>query len=208
MSNMPKRYQFDKALHFKGPTDAIAKQNYQDLEAYAKLKAWEENVLENVQEGKGLFLVSKTTGNAKTTWACKIMNKYFRHVALTNNLRCRGLFVNVPEFFRDLKDSFDNPSADFREFMSNIKTADIVIWDDIGTESPTRFVRDTLYVFLNHREANGLSNIYTSNVLPDIMQEESYLGPRIVSRLQEQCKVIEFFGTDRRVTLGRTSDTQ
>lgn len=188
MSNMPKKYQFENQLNAG-----------QDRDAFVFLRDWQNDVQTHVENGDGLFLISETKGNGKTSWSCKIMNEYFKKVALTNNLRCRGLFINVPQFFQDLKRSFDNPNEDFQELLNNIKTADLVIWDDIGTESPTKFVRDTLYTFINYRYSEEKSQIFTSNVLLEQMSDENWLGERTVSRIVGSCDVVKFTGHDRRV---------
>lgn len=190
LSNMPKRFRKEIRL----------KPDPEDVEKFLQLKEWQDNVVENVREGKGLFIYGETKGTGKTTWACKIMNSYFKHVALTNNLECRGLFVNVPQFFQELRNSFDNPSEEFQEFLDNIKSADLVIWDDIGTESPTRFVRDTLYTFIDYRYANEKSQIFTSNVSLEQLRHEDWLGDRIVSRILGSCLVIKLESrVDKRV---------
>lgn len=188
LSNMPKRYRFQDLLEAGV-----------DRPSFEYLKNWQTNVKNHVEEGDGLFLISETKGNGKTSWSCKIMNEYFKKVALTNNLMCRGLFINVPEFFHDLKQSFDNPNDDFRDLMDNIKTADLVIWDDIGTESPTRFVRDTLYNFINYRYSEMKSQIFTSNVSLEQMNDDDWLGERTVSRIVGSCKTVNFKGHDRRL---------
>lgn len=182
---MPKRYQYENPL--------IAQDA--DRDSFIYLRDWMIDVESHVQKGDGLFLISETKGNGKTSWACKIMNEYFKKVALRNNLRCRGLFINVPQFFQDLKQSFDNPSEEFAELLRNIKTADLVIWDDIGTESPTRFVRDTLYNFINFRYAEEKSQIFTSNVSLELMQDENWLGERTVSRIVGSCDIVRFEST-------------
>lgn len=191
LSNIPKRFRKEIPITPEP----------QDADAFVKLREWRQNVVSHVEKGEGLFIVGRTKGTGKTTWATKIMNSYFLEVALTNNLRCRGLYVNVPQFFQDLKNSFDNPSEEFTEFEKNIKTADMVIWDDIGTESPTRFVRDILYTYIDYRYANEKTQIFTSNVLTEHLEHEDWLGDRIVSRILGSSEEIEFKARiDKRVS--------
>lgn len=189
LSHMPKRFQYPIPLDLTGG---------ENLTAFQELAAWSENVVQHVKDGDGLFITSKNRGNGKTTWACKIMNNYFKNVAIKNNLRCRGLYINVPQFFHDLKNSFDNPTSEFSELLENIRRADLVIWDDIGTESPTSFVRDTLYTYINYRYAEMKSQIFTSNVALDVMEHPEWLGERTVSRIRGASKHVQFYGVDRR----------
>lgn len=178
---MPKRFRKDIPL----VPDNI------DRDEFYKMQEYRKNVVENVKSGEGLFIVGEAKGIGKTTWATKIMNEYFLQVALSNNLRCRGLYVNVPKFFQDLKKSFDNPTDEFNEFLDNIEKADLVIWDDIGTESPTNFVRDTLYTYIDYRYSNEKSQIFTSNIPINHLEQDEWLGDRIVSRIVGSCEVIE-----------------
>jgi DNA replication protein DnaC len=185
---MPAKYQYDLPLECDD----------EDRDAFLFLKDFKDNIEEHVEKGHGVFLSSHGKGNGKTSWACKIMSEYFRKVALTNNLRCRGLFINVPEFLDILRNNMDDPSEDVAELQDEIRSADLVIWDDIGTEIPTKWVRQTLYKFINYRESNGKAQIYTSNIKISALSDEDYLGDRIVDRIYGQCEIIEFVGSSRR----------
>lgn len=188
LSNIPKKYQYE--LPLTSPTI--------DRDSYIRLKDFMDNIKENVELGNGVFLYSERKGNGKTSWACKLMNAYLRHVALTNNMRCRGLFVNVPRFLQDIRNNFSNPSEQTQDMIKEIHRADLVIWDDIGAENPSDWVRESLYSFISTREADNLSQIYTSNVSLETLRSNEYLGERIVSRILGQCMVIKFFGDDMR----------
>jgi DNA replication protein DnaC len=192
LSNIPKKYQYGLPLDC---ADA-------DRPAYEYLRDFNVDILNHVEEGHGLFIYSPTKGNGKTTWACKIMNNFFKLVALDNNLRCRGLFINVPSFLDQIKDNMNKPTEsmieEMRDLQDNLKTADLVIWDDIGTESATKWVRQTLYKFINYRESNNKSQIFTSNVSLMDLKQDDYLGDRVVNRIKGQCEIVELLGPSRR----------
>lgn len=193
-SRMPLKYQYNI------PLDCPV----EDKDAYFKLKDYQDNVVQMVKNGYGIFIYSPTKGNGKTTWACKIMNQYFRKVALRNNMMCRGLFINIPDFLEQLKDGFNNKemSDEMVELKEELRKVDLVIWDDIGTETPSNWVRQQLYTFINHRDGNGLANIYTSNLPIATLMEENYLGERIGSRIYGHCSdfLVEFKArVDRRI---------
>lgn len=193
LSNIPKKYQFSHD-HELYPDD-------EDLEAFRTLKRWSENVLENIEAGEGLFIYSEAKGTGKTTWACKIMNEFFKKVALTNNLRCRGLYVKVPNFLQQIRDSFNDEQkrSEVAQTIRNIERCDLVVWDEIGAEKPSEFVRERLLSLIDHRESNGMSQIYTSNVHLDMLANPNWLDERIVSRIKGQCEIIEFVSkTDHR----------
>ncbi|MFW6130525.1 MAG: DnaA ATPase domain-containing protein [Atribacterota bacterium] len=185
-SNMPKKYQglFDLKL------------SEVDIGIYRKLKQFKNNILDNINNGRGVFLYSQNKGNGKTSWACILMNEYFKQIALKNNLECRGLFISVPVFLQDLRDDFEKEEKQMNIIKRQLREVDIVIWDDIGTEKPTDWVRETLYSFINYRISNDLSQIYTTNVAPGMLQKN--LGERIISRINGQCLTLELRGADKR----------
>jgi len=185
-SNMPQKYQYIHSLRL----------NKEPQEVKQLLIKWKNNIKRYMEKGKGLLLVSKTKGNGKTTWACIIMNEYFKKIALTNNLKVRGKFINVPEFLNNLKDDFDRSEKQMEKTKKHLKTADLVIWDDIGAEMESKWVRETLYNFINYRISNNLSQIYTSNRTKNELEE--HLDDRIYSRIRGQCDGITFFGPDQR----------
>ena len=168
-----------------------------DEKVQEKLEEFRDNVVEKVEEGKGIVMVSPNKGNGKTSWSCIIMNEYFKNIALENNMKVRGKFISVPEFLQGLKDDFDRDDKQMEKTKKHIREADLVIWDDIGAETPTRWVKETLYTFINYRISNDKSQIYTSN--KTVSQLENVLGERIFSRIKGQCLGVIFKGRDRRV---------
>lgn len=174
-----------------------------DLDAYLKLKDYMENVFKKVKvERKGLFIYSEIKGNGKTSWAVKIMKEYFRqlHRTVETFEYCKGIFVNIPILFDELRSSFDEPSEKIKQLEKDIKAADLVIFDDIGTEAPTKWVKEKLYIFITHREMQGKPTIFTSNLTLETLESEELLGERIVDRIYKQVggNIIEFNGPSRR----------
>lgn len=185
LSNMPGKYQKDIGL-----------EPGEDLKEYYALQDFKESLLEHVDEGHGLYIYSKYRGNGKTTWACKIMNHYFRLISIKNDLSCRGLYINVSEFLDELRKKINNEDNNIIEIERNLRTADIVIWDDIGAEKPSEWVRERLYTFINFRESNNMTQIYTSN--KSVEQLEITLGDRIADRIRGQCKILRFSEESKR----------
>ena len=185
-SNMPKRYRYDKAIY----------PHSDDRQAFRRLRDYMTNVLDNVDMGNGLYIYSSITGNGKTTWACKIMNYYFRKIAFKGSFKCEGLYINVPTFLEDMRKSYTESNVDFDRMLDDARTCKILILDDIGSENPSEWVRERLYTLINERVNNELVTIYTSNV--DLETLELRLGSRTVSRIKGSSEFIEFRGFDRR----------
>lgn len=189
-SGMPKRYQYPQTL-------AICPQ---DAAAYQKVKEYKDNVVERVEAGDGLYLWGQQTGTGKTSLACVIMNEYFRKKAFSSNLECLGLYLHVPTFLEAWRMSQNDP--DRREEMEilvqNALTAKLVIWDDIGAERPSEWVRERLLTVLDRRTGEMLANIFTSNLSVEQLSSADRLGQRFGSRVTGCTEQIQFKGVDRR----------
>lgn len=184
-SNMPLKYQYDIPL---SPVK-------EDLEAYKKLNTYKINILENIDNGLGLYIYSATTGNGKTTWSTKIMNYYFRKIVFTTLLENEGYYINLASFLESLRLSYENNTTDL--LVDKVVNAKLLIIDDIGAEKVSDWTLERLYSIINERVVNNRATIYTSNLSPQ--QLISAVGNRIVSRILGSCEVVELKGADRRL---------
>ena len=187
LSRIPERYRYNIPL----------KPEQADIKSFEALNEYKENVLDRVKAGEGLYIWGKSTGSGKTSWACKIMSHYFRKIAFNTGLENEGLYIFLPTFLEDLRDSYDSREADFEQVLSMVKNCKLLIIDDIGAERVTEWVRERLVSIINTRVSNDLATIYTSNLSPEELRAE--LGDRIASRVLGSSKVVEITGGDRRV---------
>ena len=167
-----------------------------DREAFLRLRDIKDNIVDWVAGGNSLLIYSAQCGNGKTSWAIKLMQKYFEKVWAGNGFRCRGVFVNVTEFLMLAKESIKQSDEEFEMLKNNIREADLVIWDDIGVTALTKYEYDLLMGLINNRVLHGKANIYTSNSTEEKLEE--YLGQRLKSRIYNESEIITFVGGDRR----------
>ncbi len=185
LSNLPKCFQ--------RPTLIYSTDN--DHDAYVELANIKNNIEDFVHNGKNLYICSTTCGNAKTTWATKLMLKYFDCIWPGSYDETKGLFVHVPSLLLDLKKFGNIP-----KYVSQIKEADLVIWDDLAFNKLTEYEHEQLLQYIDYRLCSNKSNIYTSNLvtLDDL---KSHVGGRLASRVYNGSTVITFTSPDFRVTL-------
>jgi DNA replication protein DnaC len=147
-------------------------------EACQKAMAYVDNWEENREEGRGLYFCGGI-GAGKTHLAVAVMNK------LMQKERVPALFVTVPEFLDNLRGAYMIPGRDLDEWMDAVKNADLLVLDDLGSEKPTEWVRERLFVIVNHRYREALPTIFTSNVgAQDLFTQ---LGERTASRIVAMC---------------------
>lgn len=183
-SGIPKSHKKPLALHA----------NETDRSEFKKLKKIKDNITAFVEQGKNLYISSKSSGTAKTSWSIKLMLKYFDNIWNGNGQQVRGLFIHTPTFLQQLKD-FDNPLT--FEYKELVKSCDLVVWDDIATSHVSNYEYTQLLIYIDHRILNGKSNIYTSNVTT-LESLEEIIGSRLASRIFSTSKVIEFKAADGR----------
>lgn len=165
-----------------------------DEKMFKKLDRIRKDIYNFVQEGENLYITSYHTGNGKTSWAIKLLHKYFEEVWDGNGMRVRGMFVHVPTLLSELK-NFNNPLSE--SFKNDLKTCDVVVWDDIACDMVSNFDITQLTIFIDNRILAEKSNIYTGNIQhPQNMRD--ILGSRLASRIYNSSIVIELNGEDNR----------
>lgn len=170
--------------------------NGTDFDEFTKLKKIQDNILNFVSDGDNLYIYSRQAGNGKTSWSLRLLQSFFNKIWEGTELRCRGLFISVPQFLLALKDNITNKSDYIAHIKENVLDADLVIWDDIATKTTTVFEGENLLSLIDSRINNGKANIYTSN----LNEEELHtaLGDRLASRIANLSINVELKGTDKR----------
>ena len=177
-----------------------------DYDAFTELADIKNNIVNFVDNGKCIYIASKYNGNGKTSWAIKLLLKYFDSVWAGNSFRCRGLFIHVPTFLLRLKDFDNNKDIELNELKRNLLTADVVVWDEIGSDYLSNYDLTQLLTFLDQRDLEEKSNIFTGNLLEQDLLNK--LGAKLYSRVWNGSKVIIFKGSkDRRVENDSTVST-
>ncbi len=166
-----------------------------DLAEFRKLSEIEKNIETFVSDGHNLYLYSPYAGNGKTSWSIRLIAAYFDRIWY-KYISGKALFINVPRFLLELKSSISIQSSYIDHIKANIRTADLVIWDDIGTKVGTEFELENLLSYINARADLGKANIYTSNITPEDLS--GVLGGRLYSRVVSMSTQIELRGSDKR----------
>lgn len=167
-----------------------------DGEAFSRLKAIETNIEKFVGGGNNLYLHSTTCGNGKTAWALRLLQSYIGKIWFKSDLKCKVLFINVPRFILALKDSISETSDYIQHIKKNIFTADLVVFDEVGTKALTTWEHEQILNLINTRIDMNKSNIYTSNLTGLELRDK--VGDRLYSRIMNLSVDIELFGSDKR----------
>ena len=154
------------------------------------LANWEENR----EEGRGLYLCGRV-GTGKTHLAVAILNE------LVRKKRVPSLFVTVPELLDNLRETYNKPGRNLDEWMDAVQNAEFLVLDDLGSERPTEWVRERIFVIVNHRYREALPTVFTSNIGPEELPAQ--LSGRTASRIIAMCEGVEIEGDDYRETAAK-----
>ena len=209
----PQFYEMSHLLKYSGIPESLHKPidlfpESCDITAFKRLAEIKSNIKQEIQNGLNLYIFSHNCGNAKTSWAIKLLQSYFHSVSFGNGLKPRGFFIHTPSFFIDRKMTFKEASADYRlvsvkddmgqELIttSNLLNIDVIVWDEVGVRGMSQFDYMNWLSILDQRLLKGKANIFTGNVNQEELDQ--IMGSKLISRVWSASEIIEFKGRDRR----------
>lgn len=152
-----------------------------DSEIRMNLEKVFRSAQEFAEEPRGWLVITGTYGCGKTHLAAAIGN-------YRKGMGDDPIFVVVPDLLDHLRATF-NPSSNtsYDELFNRVKSASILILDDLGTQSATPWAREKLYQIFNERYNAKLPTVITmSSNIDD-------LDARIRSRMLDNrvCSIFE-----------------
>jgi DNA replication protein DnaC len=89
------------------------------------------------------------------------------------------LFLTIPDLLDTLRFTFDSDDTTFEQRFEQIRTAELLVLDDFGTQNATPWAQEKLFQIINYRYINRLPLVVTTNLSLDEIEA------RIRSRLQD-----------------------
>ena len=132
--------------------------------------------------------------------------------AIANILSQRGIvcgLVYFPELIAEIKSGFNSENSNAYDKIEQLKEIDVLMLDDIGSESMTSWMRDeVLGRILNYRMHQGLPTFFTSNLDYNELQHhysytqkgevEEIKGARVLERIKALTIPVAITGTNYR----------
>lgn len=82
--------------------------------------------------------------------------------------RVRGRFAEFTSLIHQIQSTFDPGSPESKhEILDPLVGAELLVLDELGSQQPTPWVRDVLYLIINHRYTRRLPTVFTTNYLLD-----------------------------------------
>ena len=96
------------------------------------------------------------------------------------------MFVMVPDLLDHLRSTFNpNSNLSFDLMFNQVRTAQLLILDDLGTNSATPWAKEKLYQIFNYRYITSLPTVITTSM------EIKEIDERIRSRMADKrvCRI-------------------
>ena len=166
-----------------------------DLDEFKILKHIQDTIEEFVQDGRQLYIHSQNCGCGKTAWSLRLLQTYFKRIWLNSELKCRGLFISVPQFLLAMKANITTPNDYYKHIEQEVLNADLIIFDDLGTKAASSFEAEKLFSIIDQRINAGKANIFNANLTNTELH--AALGDRLASRIISDIE-LELHGGDKR----------
>ena len=121
---------------------------------------------------EGWLLLQGRYGCGKTHLAASIAN-------FASSLGVPTLFITLPDMLDSLRHAYQDTSTTFEDKFEEIRTIQLLVLDDFGTQNMTGWAQEKLFQLLNFRYINRLPTVITTNLQMEDIDE------RIRSRLQD-----------------------
>lgn len=160
--------------------------------------AFSKQYVENFGTQPENILFFGNTGTGKTFLSACIANALIKKsysVYFVTAFR----FFSILEKYAFNRSSLDSVSPE--ETIDYMLHCDLLVLDDIGTESINNFTQTKLYEFINERLTTNKATIITTN--HTIFNIHTFYGERIFSRLTGSYNLIKLTGEDIRLIKGK-----
>lgn len=150
-----------------------------------------------VEDKRGLFIFGDT-GTGKTIYATSLLLEVMKKQKLEYKNTISGKYIGGSEFFQEMRETMDNSEISSSDVLQKYEEADVLILDEIGTEKPSDWVFQMLYLLINYRYEYLKPTIIVSNFGLEELTERLD-DDRIPSRIEGMCKSKSFEGRDYRI---------
>lgn len=157
-----------------------------------KIKQICVGLIEKFDTEKENLLLTGQTGLGKT-FLCNCIAKELLDSGYT------VLYFTAPQLFKLFEESRfhrEDMQDESKDLLSTLFNVDLLIIDDLGTESISTITISDLFNVVNSRYLNQTSTIISTNLSFGQMQER--YSERVVSRIIGQYTLLKFFGEDIR----------
>lgn len=166
--------------------------NEKESEHYANALNISRKFIENFDTDYQNLVFYGNVGTGKTFLSCCIAKALMEKGNSVIYCSADKLFKNLAELRQ-----FSDSKSSYVSFLEDINQCDLLIIDDLGTETTTEWVKSDLFTCINNRNLFQKATLISTNLTLKELQER--YSERIFSRLSSNFTFCKFEGRDIRV---------
>jgi DNA replication protein DnaC len=154
-AGIPDRYRDCRLANFRVPA---GERHAQRLQARAVAQRYSNDFLDprgGFTHGGLLFMGPPGVG--KTHLAVGVL------VEVIERYSVHGRFVELNSFFNQMMSTFGQAGAESQAVLAPLMEVELLVLDELGTQQPTPWIRDVLYLVINTRYTRRLPTLFTTN---------------------------------------------
>ena len=128
-----------------------------------------------------LFLIDRNPGSGKTHLACAIAND-------VSKKSIDSLLVYIPDFLANVTPELDSMDGILPDIKHALIRVPLLIIDDIGFDTPTKWQLEVLYKVIHSRVAYYKPMIVTSKRTPRELREK--IDPLLITLIEDGASVV------------------
>lgn len=152
------------------------------------------NFQEYKQQNQGL-LIYGNPGNGKTYFSACVANELIKRIIPVICVSSIALIERINES----RNNYGNEGI--FTVLNSLNNADLLILDDLGTETDTKWTRSMMYQIIEKRYSSNLPIIITTNI--SLTELRDRYDDRVCSRLNKMCTFFNNTGKDIRKEEGK-----
>lgn len=177
-AGIPDRYRDCRLANFK-VTSGSAAERAQLLQARSLAQRYANDFFTPQGEfaRSGLLFIGPP-GVGKTHLAVGVL------IEAIERFSVRGRFVELNTFFNQMQSTFGQAASESTQaVLAPLMDTQLLVLDELGTQQPTPWIRDVLYLVINTRYARRLPTLFTTNYrLPANASEPAPGGGKSLDR--------------------------
>lgn len=161
-AGIPPRYRHCRIGSFTVSTDSVAVRDQLTQARTIAQQYVEGFVMEGGRFRESGLLFLGPPGAGKTHLAVGVL------MDVIERYRVHARFAEFTSLIHQIQATFDPGSPESkRAILDPLVGAELLVLDELGSQQPTPWVRDVLYLIINHRYTHRLPTLFTTNYLLD-----------------------------------------
>lgn len=162
------------------------KNNHIDTASYRILQEYKQNIRQNVENAKSLYICSRNHNTGKTSWSVKMLYTYIDQIWIDNEKEARCFYLHVPSFVRKYAEFSSRKNKEYENTYEKILESNLVVFDGLTDKVLQPVDQKEFDIILDMRGNFSKANIITGLSRQPLI---NVVGKNVAERVKRYKKV-------------------